>query len=171
MDIDIETLLTLIFTIIFIALGALGNKSRRVKKIPELKTGEDESVQMEEESKEFFREAERLREGYYEQSERDVFSDEAFDYSIENDDLTKEGSILDKPISKIDNYHDAPDKVEGMQETSTDKTISSISDYIKMSEMGKRLDYKQNLALTRKIKKEFDPRKAILYMEIMRRKY
>jgi hypothetical protein len=159
MDIDIETLITLLFTIVFIALGALSNRGQKVKKVPELET-EDEEERLQQESEAFTREVERLRGDYYEE-ERETLSDEISEPAFMHEDLTQESTNPERTADEQAVY----------SEPSESRRISSIKDYIKMSEMGQRAAEKPGISLTQKLKKEFNPRKAIRYMEIMRKKY
>jgi len=159
MDIDIGTLITLLFTIIFIALGALGNRGQKVKKVPELEK-EDEEERMQKESETFKKEVERLRGGYYEE-DREIVPDEMFEHSFMDEDLTQEEELSEQTAYDQEQYRDES-KIE---------RLGTIEDYIKMSEMGHETVEGTGQSLAQQLKKEFDPRKAMLYMEIMHRKY
>lgn len=159
MDIDIETLITLLFTIIFIALGVLGQREQNVKKVPELET-EDEEERLRQESEDFKKEVELIREGYYEE-DRETVADELSEYSFMEEDLTQKKETYGQTVNEQEKY----------REPSKSKKLGSIEDYIKMSEMDQKTMEKTGQSLTQKLKKEFDPRKAMLYMEILHRKY
>ena len=169
MEIDIETIVYLIFTIIFVAIGALG-KRKKSKQPQPVSAAEEE---MQEEGRTFSENFNSLLRDVDERLGADVES--SVDLLGESDDSVESqaGSTLDSSFSSIDIPESMIDTVP--DKTGKEKHPEKLEDQYQrlMNEIKppKKVYYRNQNEFIDEFREDFEPRKGIIYSELFNPKY
>ncbi len=168
MEIDFDTLIYLIFTIIFIAVGALGKKKRPAQTQPVPSSEEEMQAKGRTFSDNFnslFEDVDRNLDDI--ESSVDILDES--EHSVESmsgSTLDTPYSTLDKPVSRLDEVPGSP-RAESYPERIEDQ-YQRIMHSIKTP---KAVGYKKSNAFVDEFRKDFDARKAVIYSELINPKY
>lgn len=168
MEIDFDTLIYLIFTIIFIAVGALGKKKRP----PQTQAMPSSEEEMQSEGRTFSDNFNSL----FDEVDRnlsDIESSVEFLDESEHSVESMSGSTLDTPFSTLDKPESRLDAApEPFMEGSYPERMED--QYLKIMRSVKtpmNVNYKKPKAFVDDFIKDFDPRKAVIYSELLNPKY
>ncbi len=183
MKINFDTLIYLVVTIIFLAIGALGKKKKVQRPLVNNEPEDDDTMQPTRKADPFTENFNRMM-GFYDKPDdsSNLVTDQDFQVEMTNsqDDrmqMTKEEildsveSKLDVPYSKLDSVDNSLDTIEDAIDSIGDLKFDSIQDSIKMSELGAEGYGKRSSIGIMKLLDDFDIRKAIIYTEIINPKY
>ncbi|HYW96879.1 MAG TPA: hypothetical protein VE870_14890 [Bacteroidales bacterium] len=172
MKLDFDTLIYLIVTLVFVALGLLGKKKPRTN-IPNAAQGNDEeSVETETSTADVFSENFRRIMGEYDaeyNTEQSIIPDQEVKMEMAAQDIEERAERLDTVADALNRIEGTFDKDEDAE--SDELMDSDFDDEIKMSEreaMGMRTGHRHDINW---MLDNFDIRKAIIYSEIINPKY
>lgn len=168
MDFDIGNLVYIVLTIIFLIVGALGQKK---KSNPEsYDSFDEEQPNQENPLNNLERRFNTLFEDEEEESDRMYEESEARRY--EPSDEREPAYLLDTPYDKLD---DLPPEYNKVLKDEDSKEIYKLEDHVEEIARNTRLSIKpakkKDVSFVKKALKDFDPRKAYLYSEIFNPKY
>jgi FtsZ-interacting cell division protein ZipA len=173
MDFDIGNLVYIILTLIFLIVGALGNKKKKANP-QEFDTFDEDATEeqgplesIEKRFSEIFEEDEKVRED-------ETTRTEYRDYESREDVKTSEPSdyLIDTPYDKID---ELPDEYNRVHKEKKEEDLYKLEDHIE--EIARKTNIKMSTykkkspTFISEALKDFNPRKAYLYSEIFKPKY
>ncbi len=166
MDFDIGNLVYIVLTLIFLIVGALGQKK---KPNPQVFESYDEDQEEQGDTSDPIEEKFSRLFGEDDEAVRQREEIERRTYKEESE---REDYLLDTPYDKIDDL--PPEYDEVFQEKDEDK-IYKLEDHIEEIAEKTRLQMiphkKKDVSFVKKALRDFEPRKAYLYSEIFNPKY
>lgn len=167
---DFDTIITIILTLVFIFAGIFGGKKKPRQTVP-LQSSDDEESGTEEKSGDPLGGIDSLLDKYLSSSDDEGSQDRiVYETAEEQEKEQDKDQILDSTVSEIDNTKDLLNKVE-YSEIGKDTKYSDERHMQSIYGLKKKHRRSKKRQDVRKILNDFDGRKAVIYSEILNRKY